>query len=142
MQHLHNSSSAAPTIGGRFDRGFIDAGGSAHADDFRAGKPRQHGLHQRIIAHAVLQFSLPRLFLGIDARHARLAGNDHHPTLPGPVGELFRQLADKTFGAFSSRRDFDPALLKTHQPHVALQRALDRKIALFAGERDECREIR
>ena len=121
-------------VSGRLDRRFLDLGRRAHADDLRAWKTRHDRLHQRIVANAVFQFGLSRLLLGINARHARLAGNDHHPTFAGPVGKLFREFADEAFWRILFKRDFDPAVLETHQPNVALQRAFNPQVALFSGE--------
>src|SRR3984957_21258586 len=116
------------------------AGWRAHLNDFGAGEARQHRLHQWIAARVALELRLALFGLRTQRRRAGLGGDHHHPAPAGPFMELFRQVADQHFRRARFERDFELAVLESNQPHVAFQRALQRDVAFFGGERDQILE--
>ena len=58
----------------------------------------------------------------LQRRLRRLRRHHHHPAPAGPLLELARQLVDQRLGGARLQRDFEPAVLAAHQPHVALER--------------------
>src|SRR5580700_8373824 len=126
-------------------RHIIGAGGGragrrAHFDDFGAGEARQYRLHQGIAARVALELGLALFGLRAQRRRAGLGGDHDHPAPAGPIMELLRQVADQHFRRARFERDFELAVLESNQPHVAFQRALQRDVAFFGGERDQILE--
>ena len=104
--------------------------GSAPAPPARAGGPprrcgaRARGLRAARAASARrARRTAPRPSAGRSSRRARARGRSARSRLRA-LGE----------------RELDAALLEAHEPHVALQRALQRDVAPLAGERDHVLE--
>ena len=76
-----------------------------------------------------------------ELRRSLFGRNRDHPAPAGPCRELFRELPDQHLACARFKRDFELAVFEANEPHVALERALDGKIALFHGERDQFVEI-
>src|ERR1700733_7576453 len=109
------------------------AGGRAYFDNLGAGKSCQHRLHQRIAARVALELGLALFGLRAQRRRARFGGDHDHPAPAGPIMKLLRQVADQHFCRARFERDFELAVLETHETDVAFQRALQRDVAFLGG---------
>src|SRR6516162_2963937 len=114
----------------------------AHVHDLGTRKAREHGLHERIRAHAGLELSLPRLILRSDRRLALLGRYHDHPAPIRPLRELAREIVDQRLRGAALQSDLESAVLAAHQPHVALERKLDAEIALLRGKGDQILKAR
>src|ERR1700728_141784 len=106
----------------------------AHFDNLGAGKARKDRLHKRVAAHVVLELGFAILRLRVQAGLALLGGNDDHPAPSGPVAQLAREFARERPGRARFEAELQPAVLETHEAHIAFERALDRKIAFLGGQ--------
>src|ERR1700730_15012799 len=114
-----------------------DSLGFAHVHDFRTGKPRQHGLHQGVGAHARLEFGLSCVLLGLDRRLTFLGRHDDVPRTVGPLRKLACELIDQSAGGSLFQADLKPTVIATHLPHVPFEGELDCKIPVRSCKRNE-----
>ena len=133
------SSSAADPVGRRAARLAGASFSAAHVDDLGAGKALQHRLHQRIGAHAASSSACLRVGAATSASARPSREITDHPAPAGPVRRACAQIVASDLGGASAQRDFEPAVLEAHQPHLALQRELHLDVALLGGERDQVR---
>src|SRR4029077_14798322 len=110
-------------------------------DYFGAGKALQHRLHQWIAAHAVLEFGFARFRLSADRGRAGFCRYRDHPAAFGPLRELLRKLPDQGLPRSTFKRKLDLSVLEPDEPHVAFERALDRKVALLGRKCNQIGEI-
>src|SRR6202048_3455817 len=114
-----------------------DSLGFAYVHDFRTGKPRQHGLHQGVGAHARLKFGLSCVLLRLDRRLTFLGRHDDVPRTVGPLRKLACELIDQSAGGSLFQADVNPTVIATHQPPLPLEGELDCKIPLRSCKRNE-----
>jgi len=70
-----------------------------------------------------------------------LLRRDHdHPLAARPCGNLACEIVHQGLGGTRLERDFEPPVLAAHEPHVALERELDREIAFARGKRNQILE--
>src|SRR6202047_835920 len=114
-----------------------DSLGLAHVHDFRTGKPRQHGLHQGVGAHARLKLGLSCVLLRLDRRLTFLGRHDDAPRTVGPLRKLACELIDQSAGGSLFQADLKPTVIATHQPPVPFEGELDCKIPVRSCKRNE-----
>src|SRR6187431_2256467 len=100
-----------------------------HGDNLRTGEAFQYRLHQRIAAHALLEFGFARIGLRLQCRLTWFARQSDEPLTAGPARNLRRQFVHQRRRRTRFERDLELAVFTAHQSHVTFKRGLDLQIA-------------